>query len=172
MTSPLLYLTEKYLQQTPTNAPTSLFIPRTAIFLRTKLEQRNSLNLPLCQECGGRCCQGSPGIWIDPERFFTLFSPGQRLTAEELLGRLPKLGLVFWGKQGVQIPAPRSLASGCAFLGIDGCRLSVVQRPCQCLAMIPVKETLALQQGCDCRVPEEFSREVARQHWQHYWQSL
>jgi hypothetical protein len=94
------------------------------------------------------------------------------LTVEELRGRLPALGLVFWGKQGVQIPAPRSLASGCAFLGIDGCRLSVAQRPCQCLAMIPDKETLAQPQGCVCRVPEEFSREVGRQRWQHYWQSL
>ena len=85
--------------------------------------------MPLCRECGGRCCHGSPGIWIDPERFFALFYPGERLTVEELRGRLPTLGLVFWGKEGVPIPAPRSLASGCAFLGIDGCRLSIVGGP-------------------------------------------
>ena len=140
--------------------------------MRTQLEQRNSLNVPLCRKCGGRCCQGSPGIWIDPERFFALFSPGQRLTVEELRVRLPTLGLVLWGNHGVLIPAPLSLASGCAFLGINGCRLSVAQRPCQCLAMIPDKETLAQPQGCACRVPEEFSREVGRQRWQQYWRSL
>jgi len=136
------------------------------------LEENKSFNIQLCHACGGRCCQGSPGIWIDPERFLALFSAGQRLTVAELRRRLPALGLVFWEKQGVPIPAPRSLASGCAFLGDAGCRLSPDQRPCQCLAMIPVKETIAQAQGCVCLMPEEFSGEVGRQRWQHYWQSF
>ena len=132
----------------------------------------DAVDLPLCQECGGRCCQGSPGIWVDPERFFAIFSHGQRLTLEQLRGRLSELGLVLWGKSGVQIPAPLSLVSGCAFLGPDGCRFSAAQRPCQCLAMVPVKETLDQQQGCLCRVPEEFCWEVGRQRWQDYWQTV
>lgn len=136
------------------------------------LEQRDSLNLRLCFECGGRCCQGSPGIWIDPERFFTLFFPGQRLTVEQLRGQLPALGLVLWGNSGVPIPAPLSLDSGCAFLGADGCRLSVAERPCQCLALIPIKETLDQQQGCLCQLPEAFSRAAGRQRWQAYWQTV
>jgi hypothetical protein len=38
--------------------------------------------------------------------------------------------------------------------------------------MLPIKATLNQQQGCFCRVPEEFSREVGRQRWQHYWQTV
>lgn len=135
-------------------------------------EKRDSLDLPLCRECGGRCCQASPGIWVDPERFFSIFFPGQRLTVEQLRGELPALGLVLWEKTGVPMPAPRSLASGCAFLGTDGCRFSVAERPCQCLALIPSKETLDQQQGCLCRLPEEFSRDAASQRWQKYWQTV
>ena len=137
-----------------------------------RLEKLDSLDLPLCRECGGRCCKGSPGIWVDPERFFALFFSGHHLTVEQLRGRLPELGLVLWEKKGVPMPAPRSLVSGCAFLGADGCRFPVAERPCQCLALIPVKETLDQQQGCLCRVPEEFSRDVARQRWQNYWQMV
>jgi hypothetical protein len=135
-------------------------------------EKGFSLDLPLCRECGGRCCQESPGIWIDPERFFALFFQGQRLTIEQLEEQLPELGLVLWGKTGVPIPAPRSLTSGCAFLGVDGCHFPVAERPCQCLALIPKKETLYRQQGCLCRMPEEFSRDAGSRRWQKYWQTV
>jgi len=136
------------------------------------LENKDSVDVPLCRECGGRCCQGSPGIWVDPERFFALFFPGQRLTLEQLRGHLPGLGLVLWGNSGVPIPAPLSLDSGCAFLGVDGCGLSVAERPCQCLALIPIKETLDQKQGCLCQMPEAFSRDVGTQHWRKYWQTV
>ena len=136
------------------------------------LEERISLDLPLCQECAGRCCQGSPGIWVDPERFFALFFAAQRLTLEQLRGRLPELGLVLWENSGVPIPAPLSLATGCAFQGADGCGFSVAERPCQCLALIPLIATLAQPQGCLCRVPEAFSRKAARRNWQDYWQTV
>ncbi|MHB1399915.1 MAG: hypothetical protein ACYDAI_04325 [Trichloromonadaceae bacterium] len=136
------------------------------------LATRDSLDLPLCQECGGRCCQGSPGVWVDPERFFALFFTGQRLTVEQLHEGLPALGLVLWENSGVPIPAPLSLASGCAFHGADGCGFSVAERPCQCLALIPLTATLAQPQGCLCRVPEAFSREAARRNWQDYWQTV
>ena len=135
------------------------------------LEKNDSLNLPLCQECGGRCCQGSPGVWVDPERFFALFFSGQRLTLEQLRVGLPELGLVLWEKSGVPIPAPESLSCGCAFLEADGCRFTVAERPCQCLAMIPAKETLE-QPGCLCQVPGDFNRDVARQRWLEYWQTV
>ncbi len=135
-------------------------------------EKSGSQDLLLCRECGGRCCQGSPGIWVDPERFFTLFFSGQHLTLEQLRERLPELGLVLWEKTGVPIPAPGSLVNGCAFLGIEGCRFAVSERPCQCLALVPKQETLNQQQGCLCQIPEEFSREVARQRWQDYWQTV
>ena len=133
------------------------------------IEKSVSLNLSICSECGGRCCQGSPGVWVDPERFFSIFFAGQRVSVEQLRSKLPELGLVFWEKDGVPIPAPLSLSSGCSFLAADGCRFPVVERPCQCLALIPCKETLAWQQDCLCHLPEEFSRASARQGWQDYW---
>ena len=129
-----------------------------------------SLNLTLCEDCGGRCCQASPGVWVDPERFFAIFFAGQTLRLDQLRERISELNLVLWEKSGVPMPAPRSLLSGCVFLVADGCRFSVAERPCQCLALIPDKRTLSQTQGCLCHEPAEFSREVARQRWQRYWQ--
>ena len=135
-------------------------------------EHIDSMNVSLCQECGGRCCQGSPGVWSDPQRFFDLFFAGQQMTLDQLRQQLPELGLVLWEKSGVPIPAPRSLLSGCAFLGDDGCQLTVAERPCQCLALIPDKATLDEQEGCCCRLPADFSFDACRQRWQEYWQAL
>ena len=135
-------------------------------------EKKESLNLPLCRACGGRCCKGSPGLWVDPERFFACFFSGQHLTLEQLRERLPELGMVLWEKSGVPMPAPRSLATGCAFLGTEGCRFPVAERPCQCLAMIPNQATLDQPQDCLCPVPEAFSRDEARLRWQKYWQTV
>ena len=136
------------------------------------LENKDAMNLPLCRECGGRCCQGSPGVWVDPERFFAIFFAGQRLTLEQLRERLPEVGLVLWGKSGVPMPAPRSLASGCSFLGEDGCLFTVDERPCQCLALIPNKKTLDREEGCLCQEPDESSRGAAMKKWQDYWQMV
>jgi hypothetical protein len=133
------------------------------------LKKRNSSNESLCLACGGRCCQGSPGIWVDPERFFALFFPGERLTVEALRQRLPAAGLVLWENSGVPIPAPRSLASGCAFLGAGGCGFSIGERPCQCLALIPDEATLDQPRGCLCRTPAAFSRAAGRARWREYW---
>ncbi|WP_020675387.1 hypothetical protein [Geopsychrobacter electrodiphilus] len=137
-----------------------------------RFEISSSLNLPLCLECGGRCCQGSPGIWVDPERFFALFFHGQHLSLEQLRGRLSALNMVLWEKTGVPVPAPRSLQTGCSFLGVEGCRFPVTARPCQCLAMTPNRETLIQAQGCLCLVPAAFNRRAAQLHWQEYWQSV
>ena len=135
-------------------------------------EETISLDLTLCQTCGGRCCQGSPGIWVDPERFFSIFFHGQHLPLDKLRKHLPKLGMVLWEKTGVPIPAPQSLAAGCVFLGANGCRFSISERPCQCLALIPNKETLDQQSGCLCYLPKEYSREAANQRWENYWRKV
>lgn len=132
-------------------------------------EQNTSLNLLLCKSCGGRCCQGSPGIWINPHRFFDLFCSGDHLTVAQLSERLPQLGMVMWGISGVPMPAPLSLLSGCGFHTVDGCRLTVSERPCQCLALIPNQTTLDQNQGCQCQTPAESSREMGNQQWQNYW---
>lgn len=127
------------------------------------------MTISLCRECGGRCCQGSPGIWVDPERFFSRFFFGQSLTLESLRQRLPALGLVLWENSGVPMPAPRSLPTGCGFHGSEGCALAVAERPCQCLALEPRPQTLEQEQGCLCHLPEAFSREVAMRRWRDYW---
>jgi len=137
-----------------------------------KNEQSVSLNLALCERCGGRCCKGSPGLWIDPQRFFELFFAGQHLTVEQLNARLPELGMVMWGMAGVPIPAPLSFLSGCGFLTAEGCKLSVNERPCQCLALIPNKKTLDQQQGCQCQSPTQASRVRGNQQWQAYWKTV
>jgi len=136
------------------------------------LKITDALDLALCRECGGRCCQASPGIWVDPERFFAIFFAGQRLTVKQLREQLPALDLVLWEKTEVPMPAPRALASGCSFLGTDGCRFSVAERPCQCLALTPDRETLSQDEGCLCLLPEEFNRSEARNRWQKYWQTV
>lgn len=115
---------------------------------------------------------GKSGVWIDPERFFASFFAGQRLTLEVLRARLPEMGLVLREKSGVPMPAPRSVDSGCAFHGAGGCRFSVAKRPCQCLALIPVRETLDLPQGCLCREPDAFSLAAGQQRWRDYWATV
>jgi hypothetical protein len=136
--------------------------------------QHTSLNLQLCKICGGRCCHGSPGVWLDPQRFFDLFFGGEHLTVNQLSEQVADLGMVMWGMtgQGIPLPAPLSVLSGCAFLGAEGCRLSIAERPCQCLALIPNQRTLDQQQGCQCQAPPEASRSVANERWQNYWLTL
>lgn len=130
------------------------------------------MEISLCRECGGRCCQGSPGLWVDPLRFFGLFFSGQRLRLEPLRQALPELGLVLWQNAGVPMPAPRSLATGCGFHGSQGCTLLLAERPCQCLALVPRPQTLEQEQGCLCHLPAAFSREVAMGRWREYWRAL
>lgn len=130
------------------------------------------MDLALCRECGGRCCQGSPGIWVDPERFFARFFSGRRLALQPLREALPALGLVLWENSGVPMPAPRSELSGCGFHGREGCALSPAERPCQCLALEPRRQTLEQPQGCHCHLPAAFSREVAMGRWRDYWLAL
>lgn len=137
--------------------------------MHTDLAAEIALNPKLCRECGGRCCNGSPGLWVDPRRFFNIFFAGRALSLDELRERLPHLGLVLWEKRGVPIPAPASVFDGCSFRLRDGCRLSVQERPCQCLTLIPNEETLA-HEGCVCRLPEDFSFARAKLAWAAYWQ--
>lgn len=121
-----------------------------------------------CRQCGGRCCQGSPGVWVDPQRFFAIFFSGEQLSLDDLRKRLPERGLVLWEKSGVPVPAPGSVVEGCSFLGENGCSFSLAERPCQCLALIPDPATLQ-QEGCVCQLPELFSFAEAQRQWKKYW---
>ena len=127
------------------------------------------INYQICQDCGGRCCQGSPGVWINPDRFFSLFFEGRRLTLEQLRSQLPELNLVLWEKSGVPVPAPQSLITGCFFHGVCGCVFSEEERPCQCLALVPDPDTLQQPKGSQCKLPEAACWDVAKKNWQDYW---
>ena len=32
-------------------------------------ETSHSSDAQMCRQCKGLCCQGHPGVWVDPERF-------------------------------------------------------------------------------------------------------
>ncbi|PLY05825.1 MAG: hypothetical protein C0624_04680 [Desulfuromonas sp.] len=117
-----------------------------------------------CSQCGGLCCQGHSGVWVDPQRFERLFFAGQKLQQ----GALPE-GVVLRDLGGIQVAAPQTLEHGCFFLGPDGCRLDAELRPGQCLALTPSIDTL-LEGEMRCTMPPECGSHTARLNWRHYWQ--
>ncbi|MDY0267707.1 hypothetical protein [Trichloromonas sp.] len=124
----------------------------------------------LCRQCGGRCCQGHPGVWTDPQRFFTIFATNQNPTAQELSKILKENRLVLRNLGGILVPAPRETEQGCAELGPKGCSFPPEKRPCQCLGLIPELETL-LDDMIHCRLPPEYGSGTAREKWRP-WQEL
>jgi len=125
----------------------------------------------ICRQCRGLCCQGHPGCWADPERFFRIFFAGRRLSPLELGPLLPPLQLELRDYSGVPVPAPRSGEAGCLFLAEDGCRFAADRRPCQCLALIPSLDTL-IDGEIRCSLPGTYSYGRVRQRWLDYWTSL
>jgi len=70
----------------------------------------------------------------------------------------------------VRIPAPQTLGSGCVFLGESGCRLAAAARPCQCLALQPMLDTL-IDGEIRCQLPPEGGSQTARQNWRRFWKN-
>lgn len=124
----------------------------------------------MCRTCGGRCCQGHPGVWVDPQRFLFSFFGGRIPTPAELAATLASRHLLLRTIDGVAIPSPRFDEDGCNFRGADGCRLPVPERPCQCLALIPDIETLTQGEMC-CTMPDGFRTGQALQRWATSWLS-
>jgi len=122
----------------------------------------------MCRQCGGRCCQGHPGVWVDPHRFSRLFFDGIALTIPMLDEELPKRGLVLRDFLGVPVPAPMRNEEGCTFLSADGCRFTEEERPCQCLALVPSIDTL-MDGEMNCTMPSTFGSGTARDLWNAYW---
>lgn len=127
-----------------------------------------TLDPQICRQCRGLCCQGHPGVYVDPERFWAIHFDGEVLTPAELGLRLPFVGLELKEMSGVPVPAPRKAPWGCVFLGQDGCRLSSEERPCQCLALEPHLDTL-LDGEIRCNMPPGFGYGAVRQRWADYW---
>lgn len=123
----------------------------------------------LCRQCRGLCCQGAPGLWADPDRFFRLFFPQGPPPAGKLPRLLEQKGLTLHTVLGVPIPAPRRTGHGCIFLTAQGCRLPREWRPCQCLGLQPSLDTL-LTGAIDCHLPAELHGNRVASRWQSWWQ--
>lgn len=138
--------------------------------MKTGLPVKN-LDQQLCKQCKGLCCQGHPGVWVNPERFFRLFFSASPRGIEELATPLQELSLVLRDYDGVLVPAPRGEEIGCVFLRPTGCQLTPECRPCQCLALEPRLETL-IEGEIRCRLPAGFGYGQVRAEWNRYWQTL
>lgn len=130
-------------------------------------DNKNHSDPQMCRQCKGLCCQGHPGVWVDPERFLKTFDLPAMATPEALSSILPR-ELVLRDIGGVAIPAPRKLENGCIFLADDGCQLPENRRPGQCLALIPVFDTL-VDGEIRCDLPPEGSTLTAIRAWRNYW---
>jgi len=118
----------------------------------------------MCRQCGGLCCQGHAGVWVDPQRFTRLFADGQELDPQAL----PE-GVILRDLGGVPVPSPQTRENGCIFLSRDGCLLDEKLRPGQCLALTPNIDTL-LEGEMRCDMPAECGSHTARKNWQSYWE--
>ena len=121
----------------------------------------------MCRQCKGLCCQGHPGVWIDPERFLKNFDLPAPATPEALNSVLPR-ELELRDIDGVAIPAPRKREKGCIFLAADGCQLPENRRPDQCLALVPTLETL-IDGEIRCQLNAGGSTLAAITSWRDYW---
>ena len=119
----------------------------------------------MCRQCGGLCCQGHAGIWVDPQRFIDLFCEGKVPEAD----MLPE-GTILRDLGGVQVPAPITVEHGCIYLGADGCQLDETKRPCQCLALQPAIETL-MEGEMHCKLSPKYGSNSARKNWSRFWDS-
>lgn len=129
------------------------------------------LDSQLCRQCRGRCCQGHPGVWSEPTRFFAIFAGTAQPSASELLQILEQHRLTLKDLGGVLIPAPRNTDQGCSAQQTDGCRFCPGTRPCQCLALTPTLETL-LDDQIHCTLPAEFGSGTARKNWRPFQELL
>ena len=124
-------------------------------------------DVQMCRQCKGLCCQGHPGVWVEPERFLKSFDLPVPATPEALHNMLP-CELVLRNIDGVAIPAPRKLESGCIFLKSEGCQLAENRRPGQCLALVPALETL-IEGEIRCGLNPAGSTLTAIKAWRNFW---
>lgn len=127
-----------------------------------------SIDYQLCRQCGGRCCQGHPGLWTKPEQFINDYFREKPLSRSDMESRLTDLKLTLRDLDGILIPAPQATSTGCIFLGNDGCTLPEQKRPDQCRALQPSLDTL-LDDAIHCSLPPEFGSGNARSRWQEFW---
>ncbi len=117
----------------------------------------------LCSLCGGMCCRGYPGMYLCPERFFSIYPEARR----DFWGTLKANRLTVKVCMGVPIPLPESTEGGCVFLGSGGCVLDEKRRPCECLLLVPSEETL-LDGSILCKPAPGFSYVECFKAWKRY----
>ncbi len=121
----------------------------------------------LCRLCGGRCCRGYPGMYLDPERFFSIYPEALC----DFWGTLERRNLTVKVCMGVPIPAPKHTEEGCVFLSETGCTLPRKMRPCECLLLVPTEETL-IEGEIMCRPAPGFSYVECFKKWKEFHRLL
>lgn len=127
----------------------------------------NHADPQMCRQCRGLCCQGHPGVWIEPWRFLQAFNLPQPSSPDALRAMLPA-EVILRDIDGVAIPAPQQLSTGCIFLQHDGCRLPESRRPGQCLALVPSLDTL-MDGEIRCQLQPQGSTLTALVKWRRFW---
>ena len=130
-------------------------------------ETGHHFDAQICRQCKGLCCQGHPGVWVDPEHFLKSFNLPAPSTPAALHNMLPR-ELVLRNIDEVAIPAPRKLETGCIFLQADGCQLPENRRPGQCLALVPELDTL-IDGEIRCGLQPQGSTLTAIRAWRQFW---
>jgi len=126
----------------------------------------------ICEQCQGRCCQGHPGVYTQPERFWRLFAEQEQPSLKLLELHAPRWHLQVRYVRNVPVPSPQRQHNGsCVFLSVVGCQLPRRLRPDQCLALQPHYETL-LHDEILCGLPPEHRLAEAVQRWRRFWQQL
>jgi hypothetical protein len=127
----------------------------------------NHADPQMCRQCHGLCCQGHPGVWVEPQRFLQAFNLPRPHSPDALRAMLPA-EVILRAIDGVAIPAPQSHATGCIFLLEDGCRLPESRRPGQCLALVPSLDTL-IDGEIRCHLQPQGSTLNALGNWRRFW---
>jgi len=131
----------------------------------------NRFDPQICSQCRGLCCQGHPGVWVDPTRFLFAFDLPRPVSVKDLQRMLPH-EVILRNIDAVAIPAPRKLEDGCVFLeSAAGCRLPINKRPGQCIALVPSIDTL-IDEEIHCHLQPEGSTLTAIRNWQRFWAGL
>lgn len=138
-------------------------------------------NKDLCSKCGGKCCEGIPGVY-HPEDLFPNMSDAQ--IQEKILAMIEQGDTVItdmdvwtdpdstWPTLCVKALAPRGKGLGnswrqsfnggrCVNLTLTGCKLSTQDRPYECRIVIPVPTY-------SCRPEEGFHRQDLFLEWYIY----
>lgn len=120
----------------------------------------------ICALCGGLCCRGYPGMYLDPRRFLSIYPDA----FDNLPDSFTKYKLTVKVCMGVPVPMPSYTEEGCIFLTDEGCLLGVDKRPCECLLLEPCEETL-WEGEVLCKPVKGFSYVECFKNWRRFYEN-